>query len=111
MTLWKRKIALAAGSSGNASRKKEELSTIFAKMEKVDEEATNRMKKLIASKRYLPVLVSGNAGEDLNQAFIFALREALHREKLEELAPESYYSEAVARIENWKKFILTPIID
>ncbi len=83
--------------------KKEELSTIFAKMEKVDEEATNRMKKLIASKRYLPVLVSGNAGEDLNQAFIFALREALHREKLEELAPESYYSEAVARIENWEK--------
>ena len=83
--------------------KKEELSTIFAKMEKVDEEATKRMKKLITSKRYLPVLVSGNAGEDLNQAFIFALREALHREKLEELAPESYYSEAVARIENWEK--------
>lgn len=84
------------------SAKEEELSTIFAKMEKVDKEAANRMKKLIASRRYLPVLVSGNAGEDLNQAFIFALREALYREKLEELAPESYYSEAVAMIENWK---------
>ena len=80
----------------------EEISSIFSKMEKIDAEATNRMKNIVSSRRYLPVLVSGNAGEDLNQAFIFALREALFREKLENLAPESYYSEAVKVINRWK---------
>ncbi len=80
----------------------EEISSIFSKMEKIDAEATNRMKNIVSSKRYLPVLVSGNAGEDLNQAFIFALREALFRERLENLAPESYYSEAVKVIDRWK---------
>ncbi len=80
----------------------EEISSIFSKMEKMDAEATNRMKNIVSSKRYLPVLVSGNAGEDLNQAFIFALREALFRERLENLAPESYYSEAVKVIDRWK---------
>lgn len=52
--------------------------------------------------KYLPVLVNPIAGEDLNQTFVVALREALVREKLENIAPDSYYSEAVRTIANWE---------
>lgn len=52
--------------------------------------------------KYLPVLVNPIAGDDLNQTFVMALREALVREKLEHIAPDSYYSEAVKTIKNWK---------
>ena len=53
-------------------------------------------------KKYLPVLVNPVAGQDLNQSFLIALREALLREDLESIAPESYYSEALHVIENWQ---------
>lgn len=55
-----------------------------------------------SSVKYLPVLVNPIVGEDLNQTFVVALREALVKEKLEHIAPDSYYSEAVRTIENWK---------
>lgn len=54
-------------------------------------------------KKYLPVLINPIAGQDLNQTFLIALREALLREGLEAIAPESYYSEALQVIANWEK--------
>lgn len=51
---------------------------------------------------YLPIIISG-AGGDLNQAFLIGLNDALKRERLEKLAPESYYSEAVRRIAQWRE--------
>lgn len=51
---------------------------------------------------YLPVIISG-AGDDLNQAFLIGLTDALKREGLDNLAPESYYSEAVRRIGQWRE--------
>lgn len=54
-------------------------------------------------KKYLPVLVNPVAGQDLNQTFILALREALLRVGLGNIAPESYYSEALHMIANWQK--------
>lgn len=51
---------------------------------------------------YLPIIISG-AGDDLNQAFLIGLNDALKRERLEKLAPESYYSEAVRRIVQWRE--------
>lgn len=53
-------------------------------------------------KPYLPVIISGT-NEDLNQAFLFGITDALKRAGLEQLAPASYYSEAVRRIEEWKQ--------
>lgn len=54
-------------------------------------------------KKYLPVLINPVVGQDLNQTFTIALREALLRENLESIAPESYYSEALHVIANWQK--------
>lgn len=81
---------------------KEEAAELIAKIEKIDKEAAEFIKQTTGKNRYLHVLVSGNAGEDLNQAFIFALREALVRNNLKSIAPESYYSEAMKVISKWK---------
>lgn len=54
-------------------------------------------------KRYLPVVLSPVQGMNLNDTFVAAIREALFREKLERLAPSSYYSQAIEVIGNWKE--------
>lgn len=83
---------------------KKEIEPIADKIRKVDETTAKRIDALKqADRRYLPVLVTASAGNDLNQSFIFALREALLRENIENTAPESSYSQALLVIENWKK--------
>ncbi len=52
-------------------------------------------------KPFLPVIINGGQG-DLNQAFLHSLDEALKREKLNDLVPDTYYSFAIKRIEEWK---------
>lgn len=53
--------------------------------------------------KYLPVLINSNARNNLNESFIFALQEALKRDDLDAIAPESYYTAALEIIDNWKK--------
>ena len=52
--------------------------------------------------RFLPVLISNSTG-DLNQAFIVAINDALKRDNLVELTPDTYYSAAIDRIEIWER--------
>lgn len=82
-------------------KEKKKAASMLAKIRAVDEAAGEQIMAITSARTYLPVLVSGNAGEDLNQAFIFALREALLKNNLDSLAPESYYSEALNVIEKW----------
>lgn len=49
---------------------------------------------------FLPVIISSFQG-DLNQSFIFALQEALKREGITDLTPESEYTEALKVIRVW----------
>lgn len=51
--------------------------------------------------RFLPVIIT-NTQEDLNQAFLFALNDALKREGIRNLVPDTYYSLALQKIEDWK---------
>lgn len=79
-----------------------------ALLKKIEEHAQSEGSKNIrnvvkAGKRYLPVLVNPTAENDLNQTFLMALREALLRENLGHIAPDSYYSEAIKTIEGWKR--------
>ncbi len=53
-------------------------------------------------KPYLPVIISGT-NTDLNQAFLVGITDALKRAGLDDIAPDSYYSEALKKIEQWKK--------
>lgn len=53
-------------------------------------------------KPFLGVIISSFQG-DLNQSFLYALQEALEREGLEDLSPESEFTEAVRVIGQWEK--------
>jgi len=50
----------------------------------------------------LPVIINDTTG-NLNQSFLVALSEALKREDLEDLVPDTYFSEAIKRIDEWEK--------
>ena len=54
------------------------------------------------NRRYLPVLIQNPSG-DLQNAFIYALYEALKREGINKIIPDTAYSLAVNRINDWKK--------
>lgn len=49
----------------------------------------------------LPVLIQNIEG-DLRQSFLYALNESLKRNELEETFPDTYFSYAVKRIDEWK---------
>lgn len=50
---------------------------------------------------FLTVLVS-NTGNSMNTSFLLAAKEALERNNLQELMPESYYGEALLQIKRWE---------
>ena len=51
--------------------------------------------------KYLPVIIS-NTSNNLNQAFLSAIHDSLKRENLTDIAPDSFFSIAIGRIEEWK---------
>jgi hypothetical protein len=76
---------------------------VWNKITAIDPEIKNLAKRMNeGQEKYLPVLVSAMPGNDLNQAFVQALSVALQREKLDDVAPETYYSQALLAIEKWK---------
>lgn len=74
----------------------------FNEVEEIGKKASSDIDKIWKSKRFLPVIINDTKG-DLNQAFLGALSEALKRENLENLAPDTYFSEAIRRTEEWEK--------
>lgn len=71
-------------------------------VEEIGNKACSDVEKIWRSKRFLPVVINDTKG-DLNQAFLGALSDALKRENLEELAPDTFFSEAIRRTEEWEK--------
>ena len=70
-------------------------------VEELGNKACSDAEKVWKSKRFLPVIINDTKG-DLNQAFLGALSDALKRENLEELAPDTFFSEAIRRTEEWE---------
>ena len=58
------------------------------------------IKEVWSDKKFLPVLITDTTG-DLNQGFLCGLNDALKRDGLAELCPDTYYSIALSRIEEW----------
>lgn len=52
--------------------------------------------------RFLPVLIT-NTQEDLNQAFLYGLNDALKREHITGLISDTYYSLAIEKIVSWEE--------
>lgn len=80
----------------------DELSERITTVDELGEQAASDIRLLWGKNRFLPVIINDTTG-DLNQAFLAALNDALRREKLVDLAPDTYYSIALNRIEDWKK--------
>lgn len=72
------------------------------KLEGIGEKVKEDINSAWENKRYLPVIVS-DTSNGLSQAFLTALNDALKREDLNELAPDTYYSDAIKKIEDWKE--------
>ena len=78
---------------------------IIKKIQSTDEigsQVSIELEELWKRNKYLPVLISYSGG-DLNQSFLVALNEALNRDNLSGIAPETYYSVALDRLDDWKK--------
>ena len=98
-------VLLAALSMERSADNAQVIKQLIEKVNAVDEvgeSVANQIKALWNKKRFLPVLITDATG-DLNQAFLYGLNDALKRDGLEELVPDTYYSIALSRIEDWEK--------
>ena len=98
-------VLLAVLSMERNKENKKTIDKLIKNVRKVDETGDVIAEKIISvwnKERFLPVLISNSSG-DLNQAFLYGLSEALKRENLSNLAPETYFSIAIDRIAEWKK--------
>lgn len=95
-------VLLALLSKNNRECHRLALMRLVRKLKNVDREAGRLAEQIIDKPYYLPVLVSGTQ-QDLNRTFLLALREALEREGLSGIMPNTYYEEAKRTIFLWKK--------
>lgn len=52
--------------------------------------------------KYMPIIINSNYN-DMNQAFLLAISEALEREKIQDLIVDTYFDIALSVIEKWEK--------
>lgn len=86
-----------------STKDEREIQDFLTKIEAVDKE-TGQLVRQISKKNkpLLPVLVSGS-GEGLNHDFLISLLDALKRNGMEDILPDTSYAEALKRIENWRE--------
>lgn len=70
-------------------------------VDEIGESVARHIQKIWNKKKFLPVIINDSKG-DLNQDFLFAMNDALKREGLDSLCPDTFYSIAVKRITDWK---------
>ncbi len=71
-------------------------------VEKVGITVGKEIRAIWGKKKFLPVLISDTTG-DLTQAFLYGLNDAMKRAQLEDLVPDTYYSIALERMNDWKQ--------
>lgn len=71
-------------------------------VDEVGETVAGQIERIWSDDRFLPILITDITG-DLKQAFLYGLNDALKREGLLDLIPDTYYSVALERIDDWEK--------
>ena len=99
-------VLLAILSLERTDENQEIIAELVKKIRNVDE-AGESLSGLIwqvwnEKRKFLPVIIMSTQG-DLNQAFLYALHDALKRFGLEDLVPDTYYSVAIRKIIDWKE--------
>ena len=75
---------------------------LIARVKKVDVTVSESIKFVWENKgQYLPVIING-AEDDLHKPFIIGINDALKRDGLEELIPETHYGHALECIKRWQ---------
>lgn len=81
----------------------EVLKKLFLKIKSISEETYQLIYEIRKDDRkILPIIINGNY-LDLNQSFLIALKEALEKEDLIDLIPNTYFDSVIKDIENWKE--------
>lgn len=94
-------LMLAALSMPKTKENDSAMKNLAKRIGKVNSVAGEKFGKVYKGKRYLPILIMSTQG-DLNQAFLVGLNDALKRNNLTELSPETYYTYAVSMISRWE---------
>lgn len=97
-------VLLAALSMERTEENSQVISKLIQNVSEVDEvgkRVSSYIENVWSKNRFLPVLITDTTG-DLNQAFLYGLNEALKRDRLVGLVPDTYYSIALDRIEDWE---------
>lgn len=106
-------VFLAILSLERSSENERIVSQLIDKVGKVDEvgkSVADQIQKIWCKDRFLPVLITDTTG-DLNQAFLYGLNDALKREGLLDLVPDTYYLYAIEKIEDWEENYLDTYSD
>lgn len=96
-------ILLALVSMESTKKNDKVIKPLLRKIKAVDEEAYEIIVGERKKKRpFLPVIISGNR-DDISRSFMIALNDALKRENLADLMPDTFFSIAEETISRWKK--------
>lgn len=97
-------VLLAVLSLDRTPEKESVIRQLIQKIRQVEEvgaTVAEDINKIWCKKKFLPVLISDTTG-DLTQAFLYGLNDAMKRAELVDLIPDTYYSIALERINDWK---------
>lgn len=95
-------LLLAVLSLERNTENKKIVNALIKRIKDTDKGVAEKVSDVWKNKgRFLPVLIMSTQG-DLNQAFMIGLNEALKREGLTELSPETYFTYAVDKINQWE---------
>lgn len=81
----------------------ETIKSLIKRIKEVDKSVAKNIEQVRKKGKYLPIIVMGSQ-DDLEQTFMVALNEALKREGIQDIMPETFYSHAIDAIEKWKKY-------
>lgn len=84
----------------------EVVSELIKKIEKIDNECAELAQKMYANKKYIPVIINFNS-DDLNQAFLIAINNAINNAGIPEMLPNTYFDSALNIISGWKGYSAT----
>ena len=79
----------------------DQLKNRIMNVEEIGRKVASDIEKVWKNRGFLPVIINDTTG-NLNQSFLVALSEALKREGLDDLVPDTYFSEALKRIDEWE---------
>lgn len=102
-------VLLAILSMDRNNKNKETIEKLKEKIEKIDGiggQVCSVIDDVWTKDKFLPIIVMPSQ-DDLAQSFLVALNDALKREGLDDIKPDTYFSHAIKAIENWESKYLT----